>query len=109
MSNNQLNELDASNKTRLASLYCDNNKLAKLNLSENTELKYLYCNNNRLTELDISDNTYLQWLDCYLNQLSKLDTGNIVRIIKLQRLTFQNVKKLSVVRIMKQMTTEKSY
>ncbi len=101
-SNNQINELDVSNCTRLTTLYCDNNQMKRLDISNCTALRVLNCSNNQISKLDISDCTKLFGLYCNDNQIDELDTGNSVELEELRcnnnqivKLDLSNSRKLS--------------
>ena len=59
-SDNQLGELDVSDKGNLVALYRQSNALTSLDLSHNAHLEDLDCSDNRLTSLSLNQNVPLR-------------------------------------------------
>lgn len=63
-----LTQLDVSDCSILADLYCPDQALRSLNVSQNPRLERLVCRNNRLRALNIKKNIRLTQLDCSGNK-----------------------------------------
>ena len=72
---NKLQNLDASNLSKLKEFYCNNNELTDLMLNS-LELTWVECQNNDLQSLDLSNLPALYLLRCYENQFETIDVSN---------------------------------
>lgn len=81
--NNQLNNLDLTNNTKITELSCSRNQLTSLDLSKNLAIINLFCDNNQLTNFNISNNTLIEILSCSQSNLKSLDISKNIAITKL--------------------------
>ena len=84
VSNNNLSNLDLSNKTSLTHLQIQDNPLTAINTSDLTNLIYLDLSRTNISSLDVSNNTVLQSLRLIRStSLSSIDVSNNTALIVL--------------------------
>ena len=81
--NNRLTQVDLTQNTALARLFCGGNQLAALDVAANTALTDLSCYANQLTELDLSHNPELKTLHCWKNGLKSVDVTRNTKLYEL--------------------------
>ena len=73
---NNIQQVDLSQNTRLKELYISKNDLYALDVRYNTSLIHLDCYGNNLVSLNVRYNTKLESLSIYANNLTSIDVVN---------------------------------
>ena len=83
ISENYIEEIDATQCGKLSSLNCSNNRFSKLNVAHCPELLNLFCSDNELNDLNLANNPVISNLSCSNNNLSELNVSMLPNLTSL--------------------------